>query len=272
MGGIAEGAIGVSCFAFVEMRVGQLDRSPKDHQKHAKNGRGALQHLPDRRLALIANHDSQYYSAAGNTLARPLPGNGSPPCDESRVNLSRAGPPTATEAGRLHNEKRARMVLPAVMPSLSTIRSMHGCCRTSTDGPIRSRSAAAIRLETKFPRSTPSWSIGLLLAFAVVFWGLHYKLSLYHPASLAAHAPAAKLLSQKERPTASVNPEQSVTTGKPVDPASHPTVAPMFVALVLVALAGLLYGYWVFCEPNEDARRLPAIAAQSSPRAPPITA
>lgn len=41
----------------------------------------------------------------------------------------------------------------------------------------------------------------LLLAVAVFAWGLQYKMSLYNPSSgLAASAPHAKLLSQKERP------------------------------------------------------------------------
>lgn len=42
----------------------------------------------------------------------------------------------------------------------------------------------------------------LMLAFAVSFWGLQYKLSLYHARVSHPAAPEAKLLSQKERPLA----------------------------------------------------------------------
>lgn len=41
-----------------------------------------------------------------------------------------------------------------------------------------------------------------MLAFAVSLWGLQYKLSLYHARVAQPAAPAAKLLSQKERPLA----------------------------------------------------------------------
>ena len=41
-----------------------------------------------------------------------------------------------------------------------------------------------------------------MLAFAVCFWGLQYKLSLYHARVAHPAVPVAKLLSQKERPLA----------------------------------------------------------------------
>ena len=45
--------------------------------------------------------------------------------------------------------------------------------------------------------------LGMVLAFAVCVWGLQYKLSLYQFRTGRPAGPAAKLLSQKERPTRS---------------------------------------------------------------------
>jgi hypothetical protein len=51
-----------------------------------------------------------------------------------------------------------------------------------------------------------------LLGFAVFFWGLGYKLSLYDlPDSPSTHIAQAKLLSQKERPSAAQALEQCST-------------------------------------------------------------
>lgn len=54
-------------------------------------------------------------------------------------------------------------------------------------------------------RTYPALALTTLLGLAVFFWGLHYKLSLYHSPVQAAHtSAAAKLLSQKERPDTGV--------------------------------------------------------------------
>jgi len=52
----------------------------------------------------------------------------------------------------------------------------------------------------------------VLLGFAVFFWGLGYKLSLYDlPDSPSTHIAQAKLLTQKERPSAARRLEQFST-------------------------------------------------------------
>jgi hypothetical protein len=51
-------------------------------------------------------------------------------------------------------------------------------------------------------RVLPAGIFVIVLALAVFGWGLHSKLSLYHvSAQSSAHAPVAKLLSQRERPS-----------------------------------------------------------------------
>ena len=55
----------------------------------------------------------------------------------------------------------------------------------------------------KIRRTPPALVLVLTLVAAVCFWGLHYKLSLYQSAAARSSLPAAKLLSQKERPISS---------------------------------------------------------------------
>jgi hypothetical protein len=52
-------------------------------------------------------------------------------------------------------------------------------------------------------RTAPTCFLVLMLALAVLAWGVRYKLSLYHATTNRVTAPAAKLLSQKERPASS---------------------------------------------------------------------
>ena len=59
-----------------------------------------------------------------------------------------------------------------------------------------------LRLECATRRPAPAWLL-VMLACAVFFWGLHYKLSLYRSESAQHSAPAAKLLSHRERPVSS---------------------------------------------------------------------
>jgi len=54
-----------------------------------------------------------------------------------------------------------------------------------------------------------------MLAFAVSFWGLQYKLSLYHAHAAHPAAPTAKLLSPKERPLANRLLEIPPLSGRP---------------------------------------------------------
>ena len=58
-----------------------------------------------------------------------------------------------------------------------------------------------VALDRTIRHRNPLWGLVAILGLAVFLWGLHYKLSLYHPAAIQHTAPAAKLLSQWERPT-----------------------------------------------------------------------
>lgn len=115
-----------------------------------------------------------------------------------------------------------------------------------------------------------------MLALAVCLWGTHYKLSLYHP-SAAHQGPAAKLLSQKERPVASVQIEGSLA----VDAGSGQAFAPRFQRILSHALSALpsntvqemLQQLRILHGLQEDSYRLPFRSLrQSAPRAPPIAA
>jgi hypothetical protein len=70
----------------------------------------------------------------------------------------------------------------------------------------------------------------VLLGFAVFFWGLGYKLSLYDlPDSPSTHIAQAKLLSHKERPSAAQGLEQFSTTA--------PQLSSVVIAIFLIAAA-----------------------------------
>ena len=127
------------------------------------------------------------------------------------------------------------------------------------------------KADSKSRHNRPAWSVALLLALAVSVWGLHYKLSLYRPAALRARGPAAKLLSQKERPTASAQLEQNLANGRPAASANHSTATHSFVACSLLVQADQLPGRLLSALPD-GSRPLLLLAVQpSAPRPPPIT-
>jgi hypothetical protein len=72
-----------------------------------------------------------------------------------------------------------------------------------------------------------------LLAIAVVSWGLHYKLTLYAPVTgVHASAPAAKLLSQRER---TVQSDDSALRSP-----ERPSALGIVLTTVLIFLIGLV--------------------------------
>ena len=75
-------------------------------------------------------------------------------------------------------------------------------------------------------RSTPCLAVLMfLLSFAVFAWGLNYKLSLYNSqATTSAHEPAAKLLSNQERPATRV----------PAIPREVPSLFPISIVALLI--------------------------------------
>jgi hypothetical protein len=93
---------------------------------------------------------------------------------------------------------------------------------------LKSRASRLLTVDTTTRRSTPALFLIVMLFFAVFFWGLRYKLSLYDFGTGSAAGPAAKLLSPKERPMSS----KDVSS---VGPASlRPHVSSLF-ATVLIA-------------------------------------
>lgn len=76
------------------------------------------------------------------------------------------------------------------------------------------KSGRLLRFDCATRRTTPAFLLAML-AFAVFFWGLRYKLSLYRSETTQRPSPAAKLLSQRERPIVS-NDANSAYTSYPI--------------------------------------------------------
>ena len=134
------------------------------------------------------------------------------------------------------------------------------------------RNGHLLKFDQTTRRRMPAWSVIVTLALAVSSWGLQYKLSLYHAAGVRHSMPAAKLLSQKERPVASSLPEASLLAGQPVGHATHPIVPDHFAALPANAY---LEAQRSSEEPPASpvARALPRLlVSPAGPRAPPVTA
>jgi hypothetical protein len=109
----------------------------------------------------------------------------------------------------------------------------------------------------------------LFLAFAVLGWGTGYKMSLYHGDGNSASAvPAAKLLSQKERP-ASTQVVESLLAA----PANHqPSTYPAILTIVLMfGLPLILLGATPeFDELDDSRKQLFAHTSFFSFRPPPV--
>ena len=65
-------------------------------------------------------------------------------------------------------------------------------------------------------RNHPVFFLAVMLGIVVFVWGLGYKLSLYHSGIARRNTPVATLLSQKERPAASVLSEHHFGTAQRV--------------------------------------------------------
>jgi len=117
----------------------------------------------------------------------------------------------------------------------------------------------------------PALLLVLLLGFAVFLWGMRYKLSLYQSDAAQRAVPAAKLLSQKERPVSSDKLANSFIAGQPLCAVFHKTPRNTHTALPADAY---LEGSYLSEELLDKAHgrcvlQLPC-ALSSSPRAPPI--
>src|ERR1022692_2929169 len=147
---------------------------------------------------------------------------------------------------------------------------MGGCARVD-DKPIRWDLRALVTSDTTTRRRMPALVVILLLAFAVSFWGLQYKLSLYHARVAHPAAPAAKLLSQNERPRANRLLERLAPSGRLV---VHATRANIWSAAAALPADADRTGLRGAKERDGGATSWMACSWQVSltgPRAPPIT-
>jgi hypothetical protein len=107
-----------------------------------------------------------------------------------------------------HQPFSARLTVSRAAPAL--LRD----CRTNRIMPDRAswlrKIPTMLTLEAKTRRRYPALALTALLGLAVFIWGLHYKLSLYQTAGIHQTVPAAKLLSQKERPASSFKIESRI--------------------------------------------------------------
>jgi hypothetical protein len=102
----------------------------------------------------------------------------------------------------------------------------------------------------------------LLLGFAVFFWGLHDKLSLYAPPSAPHPIARAKLLSQAEQPS----------TQAAAMPQAPRTVPPLLLAFFCVLLS-LLFSVepeMLDCFPRGIRPKSPPLLAATRLRPPPV--
>jgi hypothetical protein len=120
-------------------------------------------------------------------------------------------------------------------------------------------------------RKSPALLVFLLLGFTVFLWGIQYKLSLYRSEAVQRAIPAAKLLSQKERPSSSVTLAESLLPVRSLPPAPQKISASHSAqelsshfgeVLWLEGMCGTLFA------PSLMSRNV----VPSRPRAPPIAA
>lgn len=136
-------------------------------------------------------------------------------------------------------------------------------CDAMRDGPLIQK--------TQLRHRWLAWTIALLLAFAVSGWGLHYKLSLYSSTALKGRGPAAKLLSQKERPVAASQLEQ-LAVADATDIAHRTVAAYTLAAWALVTLTEEAPCGRLFLGLQESPHfQALASVRPSAPRPPPIT-
>jgi hypothetical protein len=115
-------------------------------------------------------------------------------------------------------------------------------------------------------RAAPALFFVLMLAFAVCFWGLHYKLSLYHLGATQTASPAAKLLSQKERPTTPGNLDSARPTSL------QPQSFTLFSVFLIASIAGgplLVLLHWIWALSEADPHHLSSVGWSSHSVRPP---
>jgi hypothetical protein len=122
-------------------------------------------------------------------------------------------------------------------------------------------------------QKSPALILAVALSFAVFLWGLQYKVSLYYSAAAQRAIPAAKLLSQRERPLASAALERLTHAGLPLTAFAgrslHDAVAELPANMYLEALdlSGERPGI-----PPVPGTPGSQCFSRTAPRAPPVTA
>ena len=190
------------------------------------------------------------------------------------------------EEGQGWGRRRTSSKVALVPFRLTERQYLSGPCNNSSKGRIRreaaspgTRRALAVALKTLLTSDTttrrrlPAWAVIVMLAFAVSFWGLQYKLSLYQTVAAHPAAPAAKLLSQKERPPASQHLERLLLSSRSFGKGPRTIVWNAVAAVAANAHRTDLCGFdgqdgW---EQITRAARWRA-ASPAGPRAPPIAA
>jgi hypothetical protein len=110
-----------------------------------------------------------------------------------------------------------------------------------------------------------------LLGLAVFCWGLHSKLSLYQSASAQRGVPVAKILSEKERPTANAPLEQFVAGGS-VSTITRRTSSSGTAAMLLAAdLSPISESSGGVVATTSKQKVLLLRGVRTGPRAPPLT-
>jgi hypothetical protein len=129
----------------------------------------------------------------------------------------------------------------------------------------------ALRLfDASSQRRTPRSSLALMLGFAVVLWGVQYKLSLYCCEATHRTIPAAKLLSESERPISSVQLEGLLAAGRPLSIIVRQSFSNASIALLAAERPVAAYqSTRMPREVDQNASRFLHMVS-SNPRAPPI--
>ena len=134
---------------------------------------------------------------------------------------------------------------------------------------VAPRSSRLPRLDST-TRRTASGLFLATLAFAVFFWGLHYKLSLYRSNTAQHCSPEAKLLSQKERPV-SFNRLGSVRSVSPQPQSSTFFFTFLIAAVAIGSYPDISLGTQLVTTDDDSRQQCRATARCFSSRPPPAS-
>lgn len=134
------------------------------------------------------------------------------------------------------------------------------------------RSTNVLTLDCTTRLKYPALMLVVMLGSAVFIWGLGYKLSLYHRVTAQRSTPAAKLLSQEERPALSVKTGSLFGIGKSLQDAPHKTLSHTHLARLDAAHLGVAGEPGELTGTSRPLAQRPWHITSSSPRAPPAGA